>query len=244
MNIKLLIASIKENKKLQRMLWFLCLALFVLLYIRYRTYKPMKLCYNIGVDSFKMEDYDNAEQYFRYALLEKHTKRQECKIRINEALSITTPITPESVNLDNFDEQIERLETARDILITDGCANKDDSKGHNKKAQKLKEEIEDYIELLKDQKKQQEEEQEKKEQEEKKNNKSGEEQKAKEEEERKAKEQEEKAKAEEERQFKEKQDSLESKFKQIEQEGLKERNELLELYDSYNFDITFNDKNW
>ena len=166
MNIKLLIASIKENKKLQRMLWFLCLALFVLLYIRYRTYKPMKFCYNIGVDSFKMEDYDNAEQYFRYALLEKHTKRQECKIRINEALSITTPITPESVNLDNFDEQIERLETARDILLTDGCANKDDTKGHSRKAQKLKEEIEDYIEFLKDQKKQQEEEQEKKAQEE------------------------------------------------------------------------------
>ena len=71
----------------------------------------------------------------------------ECKSRINYALSITTPITKESVTPKNIDESIERLEEARSILVQHDCAHMYDSDGHNKKAQTLKEEIDDGIRI-------------------------------------------------------------------------------------------------
>jgi len=261
MEIKEIFDEIKQNKVIKRLLWVLCLIVFIIISARYNKYKGMREMYELGRESFKAGDYENAEQYFKNALWMDHTKGQECRIRINEALSITTPITEDTVNAENINEKIERLEEAQTILCDNGCANMNDTNGHNKKAQKLKEEIDEYIEYLKNKVKEEEEkkaEEQKKAEEEKansdktqkKNATSEEEKKAKEEEqkaleEQKAKEEEErKAKEKEQQEFEKKQSELEAQFEKIEQQGLKERNETLELYDSYGSDLSFSDRNW
>lgn len=230
MNIKEVINSVKQNKKIMRVLWILCLVLFVVLFSRYMKYKQAKKYYNLGVKNFREENYEEAERYFGYAINHKHTKRFECKARINKALSITTPITPDSVNAENLDENIERLEEAIDVLIHNDCAHKDDSNGHSRKAQKLKEEIEEYIEYLKEQNK--EEEEEKKDDDKPDAGQDDDEEKKKQEE-------------EERRKQEEQQKQLKEQFNQLEQQGLEERTTDLELYKAWGSgDIFYSGKQW
>ena len=228
MNIKEIYNNLKSNKYVRRGVLIALLVLFILFFLRYRMYKKAVTYYNLGVSSYNSGDYANAELMFRSALWEKHTKRQECKMRINEALSITTPITPESVNADNLDESIARLEEAKDILTANDCAHENDNKGHNKKAQTLKNEIDEYIEQLK----QQVEEENKKEEE--KDSKTDEQ-----------KEQERKEKEEKEIKAKEEEANLKDKFEKIEQEGLTERNSDLQRYREWNRkDGYYSGKSW
>ena len=229
MNIKETYNNLKSNKYVRRGIWIALLILFVIFFLRYRMYKKAVTYYNLGVSSYNSGDYANAELMFRSALWEKHTKRQECKMRINEALSITTPITPDSVNAENLDENIARLEEARDILTMNDCAHENDNKGHNKKAQTLKNEIDEYIEQLK----QQVEEEENKKEEEK-DSKTDEQ-----------KEQERKEKEEKEIKAKEEEANLKDKFEKIEQEGLTERNSDLQRYREWNRkDGYYSGKSW
>lgn len=224
---------IVTNKKIMRILWVVCLILFFILLSKYIKNKPAKFNYNNGVKKFREGDYELAEQYFGNVLYYDHSKKLECKTRINRALAIVTPITPESVNAENLDSSIELLISARDYLTENDCAHANDTNGHNKKAQKLKEEIDEYIEFLKEQNKEPEED--------KKNNQEDEkteEEKKKEEEERKKQEEEERKRKEEERQLKE-------KFNQIEQEGLAERNEDLDMYKAFESDdVYYSGKSW
>lgn len=141
---------IKNSKKAKRIIWFIAFVLFILLFSYVQKTKTMKIHYNNGNKAFKQGYFADAEKDYTYALWEKPKKRQECKIRINKALSIVTPITPESVTYDVLDQTIERLEYAQSVLTENDCAHTDDSNGHNKKAQKLKEEIDEYIEYLKE----------------------------------------------------------------------------------------------
>jgi len=217
------LCKLNKNKKLRIVLWVLCLILFLIAFRQYSAYKKMKLLYNKGVKNYREENYDQAEQYFRSALWEKKTKSQECKIRINLALSICTPITPDIVTPDNLDEYIERLEYARDFLVENDCAHMSDSKGHNKKAQKLKEDIDNYIEELKKQNPQPE-------PEEKKDQGQSEEEKQKIEEEK--------------RKEQEKQQKLKDAFNQIEQQGLSERNEQLGMFEEWSLDNYYSGKSW
>ena len=213
-----------NNKKIRRVLYVVCLVLFVVLFVRYKIYKQAKIYYNKGVNFYKDEDYCFAEKYFSYSLLYKIPKRLECKSRINYALSITTPITKESVTPENIDESIERLTEARDILVQHDCAHMYDSDGHNKKAQTLKEEIDEYIEYLKAEK-------EKTKEEEKAENgdKGSEEDKNK----------------EEAKKLKEEEEKLEEAFKQIEQEGLNERTNNLNTYEQWSTKSTYySGKSW
>lgn len=227
MNVKEFLKKITENKKLLKLLWVLCFILLVFLYGRYKVYKTAKAFYNTGVDLYKSEDYEKAEEYFNYALAYKKTKRFECKVRINKALSITTPITPESVTPENLDEKIARLEEARDVLTAHDCAHENDSRGHSRKAQKLKEEIDAYIEYLKEQNPPQEE--------------NDDDDGGGSDEDQKQKEQEEK----EEKRKKEEQELLKEKFNQIEQQGLNQRNTNLELYEEWSKDLDFySGKSW
>lgn len=222
--MKKTLSSLRENRILLCVLWIICLVLFLMLFFRYKTYKPMKKYYNKGVRCFKAYDYEEAELYFESALFEKKTKRQECRIRINEALSIVTPITPDVVNEDNLDEYIERLEYARDILVENDCAHMDDSNGHNKKAQTLKEEIDEYIKQLKEQN-------EKSEAIDEDND---------EEENEKQKQAEETA-----RELKNKKEQkLRETFSQIERQGLSERNSKLEEYSEWGQGAYFSGKSW
>ena len=234
-SLKQTIKSIKENKVIMRILWVVCLVLFFMLFIRFEIGKQARIYYNKGVNYYRNGDYEEAEKYFSYALADWHSKRFECKIRINRVLSITTPITPDTVTSENLEETIETLENARDILTTHDCAHKYDNKGHSRKAEKLKKDIDDYIEYLKEQNPPPEEE-------DKKDDKSGGES----DEEQKKREEEEKARqAEEEKKRKEKEKSLKEQFNQIEQKGMEERNENLELYNEYSHTFEFYDgKSW
>ena len=141
---------ILNSKKAKRIIWFIALILFIVLFSHVQKTKAMKSYYNSGNKAFKEGAFADAESNYTYALWEKPSKRQECKVRINKALSIVTPITPESVTYDKLDETIERLEVAKGVLTENDCAHTDDSNGHNKKAQTLKEEIDEYIEYLKE----------------------------------------------------------------------------------------------
>lgn len=213
-----------NNKKVRRVLYVICLVLFVVLFVRYKIYKQAKIYYNKGVNFYKDEDYYFAEKYFSYSLLYKIPKRLECKSRINYALSITTPITKESVTPKNIDESIERLEEARSILVQHDCAHMYDSDGHNKKAQTLKEEIDEYIEYLKAEK-------EKTKEEEKAENddKGSEKDKNK----------------EEAKKLREEEAKLEEVFGQIEQEGLNERTNNLNTYEQWSTKSTYySGKSW
>lgn len=95
--------------------------------------------------------YDIAEMDYEYVLSKKPSKKKQCSIRINYALAVVTPMTPEAIaqEYESLDEAIERLEFAKSILTKDGCAHEQDDLGHNKEAQTLKNEIDEYIEQLK-----------------------------------------------------------------------------------------------
>ena len=212
------------------MLYVICLVLFIMLFVRYKTYRHAKSYYINSVNFYKDDDYYFAEKYFSYSLLYKIPKRLECKSRINYALSITTPITKESVTPKNIDESIERLEEARSILVQHDCAHMYDSDGHNKKAQTLKQEIDEYIEYLKSEK-------EKFEEEKKADNldKSSDEDKKNEEEKKK----------EEAKKLREEEAKLEEVFGQIEQEGLNERTNNLNTYEQWSTKSTYySGKSW
>lgn len=224
-----------NNKKVLRVLWVICLVLFVVLFVRYKMYKQGKIYYNKGVKYYKDEDYYFAEKYFSYSIVYNIPKRLECKARINYALSITTPITIDSITLDNIDENIERLEEARSILVQHDCAHLYDSDGHNKKAQTLKEEIDEYIEYLKSEKEKLEEE--KKAQ----NGDNGSDEDKKKED----KKNEEEKKQEEAKKLKEEEAKLEEVFGQIEQEGLNERTNNLNTYEQWSTESTYySGKSW
>lgn len=106
--------------------------------------------YNLGDIYYANGEYDLARMQFEKALSQNPPKKRSCDIRVNLALSMTTPITPESVTADNLDETISTLEDAIVVLTEDGCAN-DTGFGHSYRAQVLKNDIEEYIEQLKQQ---------------------------------------------------------------------------------------------
>ncbi len=114
--------------------------------------EPYIADYNQGNIYFKSGDYENAIISYKNALDKNPPHDRECKIRINLALSMVTPINPEEITEDNVDEVINTLEEAKDVLIEHGCANRDDHNGHNKDAQTLKDEIDAFEEQLKEQK--------------------------------------------------------------------------------------------
>lgn len=110
--------------------------------------------YNRGVSYYSERRYDMAEEEFRKALSKKHPmdeeKAKDCNIRINLALSMVKPLTPESITSDNVDIALQILYEARDILCEEGCADMENKEWHNDDAQTLKEEIDEYIKLLED----------------------------------------------------------------------------------------------
>ena len=107
--------------------------------------------YNLGDVYYSQGDYEGAEQEFRKALEKKPGGESDCKTRVNLALSIVKQIDPESVTKENLDEVIDILEGAKDILIENDCAHRDDEDGHYEDAQTLKDEIDAFEEQLRKQ---------------------------------------------------------------------------------------------
>lgn len=105
--------------------------------------------YNYGNLLYENGKYADAIEQYDIALASNPPKKKECSIRINKALCIL-----KSVDLENksAEDNIEILYKAREILCEKGCANTDNDNGHSPEAEKLKKEIDDMIEKLKNQK--------------------------------------------------------------------------------------------
>ncbi|MCI8546214.1 MAG: hypothetical protein HFJ44_03165 [Clostridia bacterium] len=106
--------------------------------------------YNQGNVLYQNGKYDEAiEEY--YKSLEKHPpEKKECAIRIN--LTLAKLKTLKSETEENKKKNIEILKQARKILCENGCANEEDSNGHSKKAQELKEDIDKKLKQLEEDK--------------------------------------------------------------------------------------------
>lgn len=102
--------------------------------------------YNQGNVLYQNGKYNEAiEEY--YKSLEKHPpEKKECSIRINLALAKLKTLKKETE--ENKKKNIEILKQARKILCENGCANENDSNGHNEKAQELKEDIDKKLKQL------------------------------------------------------------------------------------------------
>ena len=105
--------------------------------------------YNYGNILYKNEEYDKAIEKYEKALKGIVPKDKECDIRINYALSICQTVQVNEQDQKSIEEAIKTYESAIDILTEKGCANKEDNNGHNKKAEKLKKDIQEEINRLK-----------------------------------------------------------------------------------------------
>ncbi|MGN0346809.1 MAG: tetratricopeptide repeat protein [Lachnospiraceae bacterium] len=117
----------------------------VLQYLNYP--QPYIAYYNQGNLEYQRGRYEEAIAEYEKALQENIPAGEECKVRINEALSYIATLPGDYDAIENIPDSLETLYTARDILLEQECA-KDEGRGHNSKAQRLKEEIDDEIERL------------------------------------------------------------------------------------------------
>ncbi len=111
--------------------------------------------YNLGNVNYHSGDYKKAVSYYRQALSSNPPEHnEECKIRVNLALSICHTIDFDS--LDTSDEEavseaISTLQSARKVLTEHGCASEpvgsDD--GHFTNADQLKHDIDEMLDKLK-----------------------------------------------------------------------------------------------
>lgn len=107
--------------------------------------------YNQGNICYREEKYGEAIDNYEEALKKKPDEDDECSIRINLALAMIYNMGEDYAEPDNIEQSIKTLEEARDVLLEKDCA-RDDGQGHSETAQKLKEEIDDLIEKLKEEK--------------------------------------------------------------------------------------------
>ncbi len=111
--------------------------------------QPYVYHYNQGNIYYNNGDYEGAEEEYRSALKRHPGGDRDCMTRINLALSIVKQVDVENITEDNLDDTLKLLDDARDILVENGCAHRDDEDGHNKDAQTLKDEIDAFEEQLK-----------------------------------------------------------------------------------------------
>lgn len=114
------------------------------------VYEPYVVHYNNGNRLYKAADYSGAIEEYEKALKLHPPEKKECSIRINLALAMIKNAESEK-NPDIYD-MLDVLHDAKEVLYEDGCANRDDDKGHSKKAEQLEDDIEEYEKLLKNQK--------------------------------------------------------------------------------------------
>ncbi len=106
--------------------------------------------FNKGNVFYQLGDYQKAKQEYQLALNLRPDEPYDCKIRVNYALSYVTPIDVDSIDEDNYKDVIEICETAKSILAENDCATENND-GHYYAAQKLYNEINEFIESLKNQ---------------------------------------------------------------------------------------------
>jgi len=110
-----------------------------------------KAPYNKGNVYYLKANYEKACECYKKALKYQIPEYEDCKVRVNYALALVAPLDRDSIDKSNVDEAIDTLLYARSILLANGCASDEDGvSGHDFNAQKLKEEIDAYIEELRE----------------------------------------------------------------------------------------------
>ncbi len=104
--------------------------------------------YNRGNIYYTLGQYELAEAEYELAMNSHLDEPQDCRLRVNYALSLVEQIDPNNITDENLDEVLEILDRARDILCENGCASRDDNSGHYPDAQTLKNEIDAFEEWL------------------------------------------------------------------------------------------------
>lgn len=110
--------------------------------------EPQVNLYNRGNVFYSLGQYDLARAEYEQALDCDLHDRQDCRLRVNYALSLVESIDPAYINEDNLDDVLAILDEARDILCENGCASRTDNSGHFPDAQTLKNEIDAFEEYL------------------------------------------------------------------------------------------------
>ncbi len=105
--------------------------------------------FNRGNIYYQLGDYDKAITEYKKALVSQPPETYDCRIRVNYALALVTPIDVRSLEEDDLEEIFDTLDEARTILTANGCAD-DENTGHYRPAQILKNEIDDFEQALKD----------------------------------------------------------------------------------------------
>ena len=110
--------------------------------------EPYVNSYNRGNIYYTLGQYELAQQEYEQAMQSNLTERQDCRLRVNYALSLVEQIDPNNITEENLDEVLAILDQARDILCENGCASRDDNSGHYPDAQTLKNEIDEFYDSL------------------------------------------------------------------------------------------------
>lgn len=108
--------------------------------------------YNRGNEFYELGQYEKAASEYEKALKLYVPKGRECDIRVNYALSVCGGLNLNDISGLTEDEKkamINTLETAIDILVEEECAHRNDNNGHDDEAQKLKNELQEIIDMLK-----------------------------------------------------------------------------------------------
>lgn len=111
--------------------------------------QPYLAHYNMGNINYQNGDYRAAIDEYKKALDADPGHDEECSVRINMALAIIGTLGDDYARKENVEASIEALTEARNVLIEEDCA-ADSGDGHNETAQKLKDEIDDLLEQLKE----------------------------------------------------------------------------------------------
>ena len=111
-------------------------------------FEPQINYYNRGNIYYQLGQYDLARAEYDRALECNLHDRQDCRARVNYALSLVEEIDPAYITDENLDEVLAILDEARDILCENGCASRTDNSGHYPDAQRLKNEIDAFEEFL------------------------------------------------------------------------------------------------
>lgn len=107
--------------------------------------------YNNGNIHYQQGEFEEAKADYLEALEHNPPHQdEECDIRVNLALAIIATLPEDYDAPENVEASIATLEEAKQYLLEEDCA-KDDGQGHDKDAQKLKDEIDKLIEQLKQQ---------------------------------------------------------------------------------------------
>jgi len=118
--------------------------ILLLILFKLITTIPMISHYNKGNKMYNQGNYDEAIEEYSKALDSSPSKKKECDIRTNQALSLV-----KSIRSDDEDEfKLELLYLAKDVLCENDCAHENDNNGHDEEAQKLKNEIDELIKGL------------------------------------------------------------------------------------------------